>query len=134
MSENSLENGDFSNINPTDLPPSAGGNAPNKPPRPPPPKQPRSSIEEHLQHLRPLKPERVRWFWKEDKKWVPFNGSDSLAIESTFRHISELELKVEDPSKQLNSPRIYDLPTVKGRLYSVDVVARQCSPIYWKGM
>ena len=136
MSENCWQNGDSSNVNPTpNLPPSSGGNSPNKPPRPPPPKFARpSSIDEHLEHLRPLKPERVRWFWKEDKKWVPFNGCDSLAIESCYRHISELELKVEDPTKPLNSPRIYDLPTVKGRLYKVDVVARECTPIYWKGI
>lgn len=112
---------------------------PSKPPRPPPPsncpKLPRpSSIQHHLDQLQALKPDRVRWFVKEDKKiWTPFNGSDSLAIEHCYQQILALENRVEDSTKPLNTPSIYGMPTVKGGLYEVDVVARQCTPIYWKG-
>lgn len=109
-----------------------------KPPRPPPPsncpKVPRpQSVQHHLAALQPLKPDRVRWFVKEDKKWVPFNGSDSLAIEHCYLQILALEKRNEDSSKPLNTSSLYEMPTVKGGLYEVDVVARQCTPIYWKG-
>lgn len=111
---------------------------PSKPPRPPPPsnssKMPRpASIQHHLDQLQALKPDRVRWFVKEDKKWTPFNGSDSLAIEQCYQQILALENRIEDSTKPLNTSSIYDMPTVKGGLYEVDVVARQCTPIYWKG-
>ena len=112
--------------------------SPSKPPRPPPPsncsklKRP-PSIQQHLDALQPLKENRVRWFVKEDKKWIPFNGCDSLAIERSYRQILALESRVEDSSKILNTSTIYEMPTVKGGLYEVDVVARECKPIYWKG-
>ncbi|XP_022796027.1 phospholipase DDHD1-like [Stylophora pistillata] len=111
--------------------------SPSKPPRPPPPsncsklKRP-PSIQQHLDALQPLKENRVRWFVKEDKKWIPFNGCDSLAIERSYRQILALESRVEDSSKILNTSTIYEMPTVKGGLYEVDVVARECKPIYWK--
>ena len=113
--------------------------SPSKPPRPPPPSncsklsQP-SSIQQHLDALQPLKPDRVRWFVKEDKKWVPFSGCDSLAIEQCYRQILALESRIEDSCKPLNTSKMYEMPTVKGNLYEVDVVARECTPIYWKGM
>ena len=112
-----------------------------KPPRPPPrnpsncPKLSRPpSVQHHLNALQPLKPDRVRWFVKEDKKWVPFNGSDSLAIEHCYLQLLALENRIEDSSKPLNTSSMYEFPTVKGGLYEVDVVARQCTPIYWKGL
>lgn len=109
-----------------------------KPTRPPPPsnypKLPRpQSLQHHLDALQALKPDRVRWFVKEDKKWVPFNGSDSLAIEHCYLQILALENRNEDSSKLYNTSSIYEMPTVKGGLYEVDVVARQCTPIYWEG-
>ncbi|XP_048577940.1 phospholipase DDHD1 [Nematostella vectensis] len=110
--------------------------SPPKPPRPPPPNlSKQSSIAQHLQLLQSLRSERVRWFVKEDnKKWSPLNGKDSLAIEACYQRIQDLEQASgnEDPSKPLNTQIIYDLPVVKGGLYEVDVVARECSPIYWK--
>ena len=118
---------------------SAKGEADNSrgppPPRPPPPKSlvHSSSLQQHLESLQGLKEERVRWFVKEDKKWTPFNGSDSLAIERCYRQCEALELRKEDASKPLNTSTMYELPTVKGSLYEVDVVARECIPIYWKG-
>ncbi|CAH3134384.1 unnamed protein product [Pocillopora meandrina] len=111
--------------------------SPSKPPRPPPPLncsklQRLSSIEKHLETLQPLKADRVRWFVKEDKKWIPFNGSDSLAIERRYRQIMDFESRVEDSTKLLNTSPIYEMPVVKGGLYEVDVFARECKPIYWK--
>lgn len=118
--------------------PSKKTGSPSKPPRPPPPSnssqtQRPSSIKQHLEALQDLKPERVRWFEKDDKKWVLFNGSDSLAIEHCYQQIIALESRFEDSTKILNSSSIYEMPTVKGGLYEVDVVARECKPIYWKG-
>ena len=112
--------------------------SPSKPPRPPPPSKCSKltrppSIQQHLEALQGLKPDRVRWFVKEDKKWLPFNGSDSLSIEDCYRQILQLESRNEDSAKILNSSSIYEMPTVKGGLYEVDVVARECKPIYWKG-
>ena len=112
--------------------------SPSKPPRPPPPlncsKLPSpSSIEKHLETLQPLKADRVRWFVNEDKKWIPFNGSDSLAIERCYRPILDFESRVEESTKLLNTSPIYEMPVVKGGLYEVDVLARECKPIYWKG-
>ena len=113
--------------------------SPPKPPRPPPPskfnKLVRSaSIQKHLEALQGLKPERVRWYVKEDKKWLPLNGSDSLAIEHCFREILMLESNVEDSSKVIDSSSMYEMPTIKGGLYEVDILARECKPIYWKGL
>lgn len=112
--------------------------SPPKPPRPPPPstlsKLTRSaSIQKHMEALQGLKPERIRWFVKEDKKWLPLNGSDSLAVEQCFRQILELENNAGDSPKVVNSSSPYKMPTIKGGLYEVDVVARKCKPIYWKG-
>ena len=111
---------------------------PDKPARPPPssnfrkfPRPP--SLQHHLDALQGLKPDRVRWFVKEDKKWLPFNGSDSLAIENCFLQIQVIENRNEDSTKPLNTSEIYEMPTVKGGLYEVDVVARECKPIYWEG-
>ena len=75
----------------------------------------------------------MRWFVKDDKKWTAFNGRDSLAIESCYRQIEQLEQRKEDARKPLNTPTLYEFPTVKGGLYEVDIVARECIPIYWKG-
>ena len=111
--------------------------SPSKPPRPPPPLNSKlqrpSSIEKHLETLKPLKADRVRWFVKEDKKWIPFNGSDSLAIERCYGHIMAFESRVEESTKLPNTSPIYEKPVVKGGLYEVDVVGKECKPIYWKG-
>ena len=133
MSENGDGNGDRESSSS-----SKKSASPSKPPRPPPPSNcskllQSSSIQQHLDALQPLKPDRVRWFVKEDKKWVPFSGCDSLAIEQCYRQILALESRIEDSCKPLNTSKMYEMPTVKGSLYEVDVVARECTPIYWKG-
>lgn len=55
--------------------------------RPQPPQTPPLSVRQHMEHLQPLGKTKVRWFYQEDKKWIPFNGSDSLKIEEVFRYI-----------------------------------------------
>lgn len=59
------------------------------PKRPPPPtnqpQTPPHSVQQHREHLQRLSPSKVRWFYQEDKKWIAFNGGDSLKIEKTFR-------------------------------------------------
>ena len=115
-------------------PPEAVQKSPRKtpPPRPPPPRF--SSVQDHLNELCEIRPERVRWFVYEDKKWVPFGGYDSLSIETCFRRIKEYE---ESPQNSVSGSEQtsveYELATVKGGLFEVDVVARECKPIYWKG-
>ena len=48
------------------------------------PEQP-ASLQEHLQHLQQLLPKRVRWFYAEEKRWIPFGGADSMEIENVYR-------------------------------------------------
>lgn len=67
---------------------SIGDTTPPKRPPPPVPNKPQTppqSIQQHREHLQGLSPSKVRWFYQEDKKWIAFNGGDSLRIERTFR-------------------------------------------------
>jgi len=82
------------------------------------------SVQKHLDELRALQKHRVRWFYKEGKKWVPFNGRDSLVIEEEW-----LALHNQDPDSDIE--KCY-APTVRGRLYEVDIKERVCCPLYWK--
>ena len=85
-----------------------------------------SSIQQHLDELRDLQKHKVRWFYKEGKKWIPFNGKDSLVMEEEWQALQkETDVGMsEKPSK----------PTVRGKLFEVDLLQRQCSPLYWKGI
>lgn len=65
---------------------------PSPPHRPPPPKislppqrKTPPSLKKHMEQIQPLSPYKVRWFYLEEKKWIPFNGRDSLEIERVFR-------------------------------------------------
>jgi hypothetical protein len=65
----------------------------------------------------------VRWFYKEDvaaSKWVPFNGWESLDIETEYQAIQ---------AKNQESKKIH----VLNRLYEVNIAEKKCSPIYWEG-
>lgn len=66
------------------------------PKRPPPPVSkpgtPSFSVQQHREHLQGLTPSKVRWFYQEDKKWIAFNGGDSLRIEKVFRYVSHILL------------------------------------------
>lgn len=94
-------------------------------------KTPPISVHHHLQHLQPLVPSRVRWFYQEERKWIAFCGADSLRIEGVFKSLPpEFQSSLLIPSNFDPSKVAY--PTVKGSLYEVDILGRECRPIYWK--
>nr|XP_033808833.1 phospholipase DDHD1 isoform X2 [Geotrypetes seraphini] len=106
-----------------------------------------------------LGPEEVRWFYKEDKKtWKPFIGYDSLRIELAYRKLCELNASIGGVAGHLcpqgttstcvrdaeRAVPVIPLPDataveaikveavcVRGGLYEVDVVERDCFPVYW---
>lgn len=82
------------------------------------------SVQKHLDELRELQKSKVRWFYKEGKKWIPFNGRDSLVIEDEWQDLQDRGSSRENCHK----------PTVRGRLFEVDVAKRICLPLYWKGI
>ena len=84
------------------------------------------SVQKHLDELRALQKHRVRWFYKEGKKWVPFNGRDSLVIEEEWQALQNEKVDFDIEK--------YYGPTVRGRLFEVDLVGRVCNPLYWKGV
>ena len=43
------------------------------------------SVRRHIEHLQPIRQSKIRWFYQEEKKWVEFDGKDSLVIEKTYR-------------------------------------------------
>lgn len=95
------------------------------------PETPPLSVKHHLEHLKALPASKVRWFFQEDKKWIPFNGADSLKIEDVFRCLPhELQSPLCIPSNV--DPESISFPTVKGSLYEIDILGRECRPIYWK--
>lgn len=105
------------------------------PQRPPPPTKKFESstppsVKQHFEHLNPLSAFRVRWFYQEEKKWIPFNGYDSLNIEQTYRGLPEsLRTPLLIPSDVDRSS--ISLPTVRGALYEADILDRECRPIFW---
>ena len=113
-----------------------------RPPRPPPPDRatvpkrpsPPPSVKHHLEELQCLKRGKVRWFYKEEKKWVPFNGADSLEIERAYQEAHGKEINVDFQQENQPKVEILILPTVRGRLYEVDIIKKECTAIYWKGM
>ncbi|XP_069773102.1 phospholipase DDHD1b [Narcine bancroftii] len=73
--------------------------------------------------------EEVRWFYKEDRKtWKPFIGYDSLRIELMYRDSSEFVAKA-GPSAPA-APTL-DTVCVRGGLYEVNVMDKECYPVYW---
>ena len=82
------------------------------------------TLQKHLDELREVQRHKVRWFYFEGKKWVPFNGNDSLLIEKNWQSSNS-----EDETCQADGSK----PTVRGRMYEVDIKERLCSSLYWKG-
>jgi hypothetical protein len=67
----------------------------------------------------------VRWFYKlkddaSNPKWLPFNGWESLDIETEYQNI----LAQRQTSKKIQ---------VLNSKYVVNITERTCSPIYWDG-
>ncbi|XP_019383828.1 PREDICTED: phospholipase DDHD1, partial [Gavialis gangeticus] len=70
--------------------------------------------------VRELGPEEVRWFFREERKWKPFIGYDSLRLERAYR---ALPAAAPEPEPE---------PVcVRGGLYEVDVLRADCYPVYW---
>ena len=77
-----------------------------------------------------LRPEEIRWLYKEETdkkpKWRVFLGYDSLRLECKFR---EIQQRKDASSGDIDEEAII----VRGGLYQVDVMKKQCVPIYWTG-
>ncbi|XP_018647905.1 putative phospholipase DDHD1 [Schistosoma mansoni] len=86
-----------------------------------------------------LKVEQVRWFYRDstNKRWIPFNGYDSINLELDYR--SRLVCDKSDclfdqtGSKICNSehPSVNHKVSVRGGLYEADIDGRCCVPTYW---
>ncbi|KAB8232358.1 DDHD domain-containing protein [Aspergillus alliaceus] len=101
---------------------------------------------------------RVRWFyavdspkWKPEllqqkrdaskafpppKKFIPFSPKDSLAIETAFQHISDVEdgKGGNQPNETIgDTPEVTKIPVNEDYLFDVDVESRELSPAYWIG-
>nr|CDS33766.2 phospholipase DDHD1 [Hymenolepis microstoma] len=76
-----------------------------------------------------LSPSKVRWFYKDEvaKKWVPFNGYDSIKIELNYLRL----LKAKNGFSSETDDNLKPL-VVRDGLYEIDVVTKQCYPIYWE--
>ncbi|VDO03567.1 unnamed protein product [Rodentolepis nana] len=76
-----------------------------------------------------LSPSKVRWFYKDEiaKKWVAFNGYDSIKIELTYLRLLKCKNGFSSETDDNFKPLV-----VRDGLYEVDVVTKQCYPIYWE--
>lgn len=104
-----------------------------KPPRPPPPRKskPDSSSSSSLksEKVADLVVQKVRWLYREEKKWVPFIGYDSCQMEWKYRQ-AQLQVKEGEEGMDVDIGTV----AVRGGLYEVDVAKRQCHAIYWSGI
>ncbi|CAH8489511.1 unnamed protein product [Schistosoma rodhaini] len=98
-----------------------------------------NSINVHMSDNPVLKVEQVRWFYRDstNKRWIPFNGYDSINLELNYR--SRLVCDKSDclfdqtGSKICNSehPSVNHKVSVRGGLYEADIDGRCCVPTYW---
>lgn len=95
-----------------------------------------------------LQPEEVRWFYKSysNKRWIEFCGCDSLNIEAKYQqhfngdwkfYISKTKANTElsngDSPDSPDSEREKYSVVVRGGLYEVELLEKQCVSIYWPG-
>ncbi|XP_030855314.1 phospholipase DDHD1 [Strongylocentrotus purpuratus] len=101
-----------------------------KPPRPPPPRKSKpdssSSSSSKSEKVADLVVQKVRWLYREEKKWVPFIGYDSCQMEWKYRQ-AQLQVKEDEEGMDVDIGTV----AVRGGLYEVDVAKRQCHAIYW---
>ncbi|XP_063958052.1 phospholipase DDHD1-like [Lytechinus pictus] len=98
-----------------------------KPPRPPPPRKPRlDPSSSKMEKVSDLVVQKVRWLYREEKKWVPFIGYDSCQMEWKYRQAKQ-QLKQNEEGMDVDIETV----AVRGGLYEVDVVRRKCHAIYW---
>ncbi|PAA64394.1 hypothetical protein BOX15_Mlig015845g2 [Macrostomum lignano] len=84
-----------------------------------------------------LRPEEIRWFYQEEgeKKWLPFNGYDSLRLECKHRELlcTAAGAAAEAPATGGSGDSHTEKILVRGGLFEADIAARSCRPIYWSG-
>ncbi|KAL3314271.1 Phospholipase ddhd1 [Cichlidogyrus casuarinus] len=76
----------------------------------------------------------IRWFFKDEtaKKWVPFNGYDSIRIETKFReHRFSFDGSNEDIDTSASLDSLSEMVLVRGGLFEVSLRFKKCIPIYW---
>ncbi len=91
---------------------------------------------EELESFR-LKPSQVRWFYKDEptKKWIPFDGFDSLKLESIHRPLTDVT-STECVSSEAQAAIISKAEkpiSVRNGLFEVNILDRTCTPVYWDG-
>lgn len=96
---------------------------------------------------------QLRWFYRDsqDKKWVAFNGYDSLRLEAKYRtwrsthpkipltsfwpgstEHSNMESSIFEESRESPTSDLMSV-SVLGGLYEADICHGVCAPIYWTG-
>ncbi|KAH8854478.1 Phospholipase DDHD1 [Schistosoma japonicum] len=92
----------------------------------------------HKNHDFELKVGQVRWFYRDanNKRWLPFNGYDSINLESNYRiHlVCKNECLPNSATPTLyNSEKVCAAHkvSVRGGLYEADLDKRCCVPTYW---
>ncbi|XP_026682765.1 phospholipase DDHD1-like [Diaphorina citri] len=95
-----------------------------------------------------LQPDEVRWFYKSysNKRWIEFCGYDSLNIEAKYQqyfngdwkyYISKTKANTGtsngDAPDSPDSEREKYTVVVRGGLYEVELLEKQCVSIYWPG-
>ena len=81
-----------------------------------------------------LKPTKVRWFYRDDyaKKWVPFNGYDSINIELNYLRLLKMDAVLKDSNNNHEEIEKSERLLVRDGLYEVSVINRRCYPVYWE--
>ncbi|CAH8492265.1 unnamed protein product [Heterobilharzia americana] len=83
---------------------------------------------------------QVRWFYRDacDKRWLPFNGCDSINLELSYRSLLACNMTntlgscghfTNRTGECSSNPEV----PVRGGLFVAKVVQRCCFPIYWSG-
>ncbi|VDD75046.1 unnamed protein product [Mesocestoides corti] len=81
-----------------------------------------------------LPPTKVRWFYKDgtSKKWIPFCGYDSINIEIHYLRSITLKSAAYSDRKSRTSSQQSKPLLVREGLYEVNILLRQCFPVYWE--
>lgn len=95
-----------------------------------------------------LQPDEVRWFYKSysNKRWIEFCGYDSLNIEAKYQqyfngdwnfYISKTKANTGESNgvgaTSADTERSKYTVVVRGGLYEVELLGKQCVSIYWPG-
>ncbi|XP_059579388.1 phospholipase DDHD1 isoform X2 [Alligator mississippiensis] len=81
--------------------------------------------------VRELGPEEVRWFFREERKWKPFIGYDSLRLERAYRALPAANAPEPEAEPDPDPEPEPEPVCVRGGLYEVDVLRADCYPVYW---